>query len=271
MRHLTRRKLITVLGAGCGAPALYGGFVEPRWLERSFTTCRLPQMTRPVRLLHLSDLHASPVVPQTVIEAAIEQGLDAKPDLVAVTGDFITFRESYDRGWYRSVLRRLPARAPTFGCLGNHDGGGSDQIASLVLESGIRLLHNASESITVRGQRLQLAGVADLWSAEFDAFAAFATVDAAKQPVIFLAHNPDTKDQIPKQFNWDLMLSGHTHGGQVCVTGMTELMTPVRDKRYLAGLKPWNGRLVYVTRGVGNIGGIRFNCRPEISILDLTP
>lgn len=265
--------MIAALGAGCGAPALYGGLLEPRWLDRSLTVCRLPHLSKRVRILHLSDLHASAVVPQTVIEEAIRLGLDTKPDLVVATGDFVTTGMEFDRKWYVTALRRLSDCAPVLACLGNHDGGftGSGDIPSLLADSGIRLLHNSPESVTVRGQQLQFAGVADLWSKQFDAPAAFHGLDSTKTPIILLAHNPDTKDRIPAKFGWHLMLSGHTHGGQVCVTGVTEWMVPVADKRYLAGLKPWNDRLVYVTRGVGNIAGVRFNCRPEVSILDLAP
>jgi predicted MPP superfamily phosphohydrolase len=65
------------------------------------------------------------------------------------------------------------------------------------------------------------------------------------------------------------MLSGHTHGGQVVLPLVGERFVPVRDKRFIAGLKPWNGRQVYVTLGVGNIGGVRVNCRPEVTMLNL--
>ncbi len=65
------------------------------------------------------------------------------------------------------------------------------------------------------------------------------------------------------------MLSGHTHGGQVVLPFLGERFVPVRDKRFIAGLKQWNGRQVYVTRGVGSIRGVRVNCRPEVTILDV--
>ena len=66
-----------------------------------------------------------------------------------------------------------------------------------------------------------------------------------------------------------VVLSGHTHGGQVVLPLVSERFLPVRDKRYVAGLKPWNGRQIYVTRGVGSIDGVRVNCRPEVTLLDL--
>jgi predicted MPP superfamily phosphohydrolase len=89
-------------------------------------------------------------------------------------------------------------------------------------------------------------------------------------PSIVLAHNPDTKDAIEHQ-SWDLMLSGHTHGGQVVVPFVEPTWAPVVDKRFIAGLYEWSGRQLYITKGVGNHSGVRFGCRPEVSILELRP
>jgi predicted MPP superfamily phosphohydrolase len=66
------------------------------------------------------------------------------------------------------------------------------------------------------------------------------------------------------------MLSGHTHGGQVIVPFEGQRYAPVADKRYVAGLRPWGARQIHVTRGVGNVGGVRFRCRPEVSILTIS-
>ena len=84
-----------------------------------------------------------------------------------------------------------------------------------------------------------------------------------------VAHNPDSKDYL-KDYRWDLLLSGHTHGGQI-VLPFVQNFAAVRDKRFIAGLYRWEGRQIYITRGVGSLMGIRFNCRPESSILTLTP
>jgi hypothetical protein len=119
----------------------------------------------------------------------------------------------------------------------------------------------------VRDQSIRFAGVPDLWSEHLHGDLAFVDVPA-DDPAIVLAHNPDTKDRLAKQ-PWDLMLSGHTHGGQVVLPMLGARFVPIRDKRFVAGLKQWNGRQVYVTRGVGSIHGVRVNCRPEVTVLDL--
>lgn len=275
---MTRRKLLSLVPfAGC-APA-YAFGVEPNWLDRTLHRVKLPckTLTSGVRILHLSDFHASRFVPFSLIENSIELGLQTKPDVICLTGDFVTDASPVDLVEYARILRRLSSAAPVFATLGNHDGGAwgartgglkdSSVVRSLLASANIPLLHNRSEVVRVRDQAIRFAGVGDLWSHEVDGARAFSDV-SSDDPAILLAHNPDTKDVLANR-PWDLMLSGHTHGGQVILPLLGERFVPVRDKRFIAGLKPWNGRQVYVTRGVGNIDGVRVNCRPEVTILDL--
>jgi uncharacterized protein len=262
-----------------GAP-LYAFGVEPAWLERTVSRVKLPRMslTSGVRILHLSDFHASPAVPFSLIENSVELGLKAKPDVICLTGDFVTDATPFDHAEYRRILRRLSSAAPVFAVLGNHDGGewsatsghglkDTCAVEALLEASHVPLLHNRSEQVRVRDQSIRFAGVADLWGGEVDGDLAFAEVPNDEKAIL-LAHNPDTKDILADR-PWDLMLSGHTHGGQVVLPGLGQHFVPVRDKRFVAGLKPWNERQIYVTRGVGSIDGVRVNCRPEVTVLDL--
>jgi predicted MPP superfamily phosphohydrolase len=141
-------------------------------------------------------------------------------------------------------------------------------VCNLLRAANVALLHNRSEVVRVRDQAIRFAGVGDLWNDGVDGDLAFTGVPA-DDPAILLAHNPDTKDALAER-PWDLMLSGHTHGGQVVLPILGAHFVPLRDKRFVAGLKEWNGRQVYVTRGVGNIDGVRVNCRPEVTVLDVT-
>jgi predicted MPP superfamily phosphohydrolase len=216
-------------------------------------------------------------VPFSLIENSVEMGLEAKPDIICLTGDFVTDATPFDEAEYARILRRLSSAAPVFATLGNHDGGvwaasagglkDSSSVRSLLSAAKVPLLHNRSEVVRVRDQSIRFAGVGDLWSDGVDADLAFANLPA-DDPAILLAHNPDTKDLLAEQ-PWDLMLSGHTHGGQVVLPMLGERFVPIRDKRFIAGLKQWNGRQLYVTRGVGSIRGVRVNCRPEVTVLDL--
>jgi predicted MPP superfamily phosphohydrolase len=274
------RRRAFLLALTGGATGGYSKWIEPEWLEVSRVDCKLPGFTpsKPIRIVQLSDLHSSPDVPHELIEESVELAIREKPDFICVTGDFVTARQGYDKPWFVRVLSRLPAAAPTFGTLGNHDGGwwshreedghpSPRPIADLIQEAGLEFLNNRGVDIETPGGDLTLVGLADFWSGEFEPEVAFECT--TKNPVIVLSHNPDTKDEMT-DFDWSLMLSGHTHGGQIVIPGIGSPWTPVRDKRYLSGLKEWEGRLIHVSRGVGNAKGIRFNCRPEINVLTIS-
>lgn len=277
---VSRRTFLISSVTGLAAIPGYSRFLEPGWFE--VTEKRVPlkrvRLRRDVRVLHLSDLHASDVVPYELIERALELGLEQQPDLACLTGDFIT-RAIPSPEEYTRVLRRLARAVPAFACFGNHDGGrwavrlggypDTGAVRRVLEDAGVVCLHNAGQVLEVGGQRLLVAGLGDLWSREVRPEAALPS-DAPEWPCLVLAHNPDTRLQLAG-YVWDLMLSGHTHGGQVIIpiVGYAPFQA-VKDKRFLEGLQPWEDRLVHVTRGVGNLLGVRLNCRPEVSLLELT-
>jgi len=269
--------LAGVAGVSLGYPC----YVEPRWLEVTHTRVRLAasqtRATVPLRLVQISDLHASRWVSLRMIAHAVDLGLEQRPDLICITGDFITGRVSVDPMEYTQTLRRLSDYGPAFAVLGNHDGGSwvaarggyrdHTVVERLLKDSGIQLLHNRSTPVRCQNRELTLIGVGDFWSDEIDGAQAFAEVKPDGCNVL-LSHNPDSKDALSR-WPWQLMLSGHTHGGQVVFPFDGPRYAPVEDKRYVAGLKPWNGRQIHVSRGVGNLLGVRFRCRPEVSLLVL--
>ena len=175
------------------------------------------------------------------------------------------------------MLRSLAKKAPTFAVLGNHDGGlwaagaggfsTTSEVTSLLVESGVTVLSNRSERLSFAGQAVQIVGVGDMWAGDLQPALAFEGM-RPDIPTIVLSHNPDSKAMLGK-YPWDLMLSGHTHGGQVVVPGLRINPAPVWDRAYIAGLNQWRGRWIDTSRGVGNVSGIRFNCRPEVTHLHL--
>ena len=240
-------------------------------------------LPHPLRLLHLSDFHASAAVPLDFIARAVALAVQLQPDLICITGDYVTgpllqgAPAVFTR--YRNILRQLVQSAPTFSCFGNHDGyvWSPEQrrchdnllVEKLLQESGIRYFFNASTEVTIKGQPLRIAGLADLWGQAMAAEEALPPRNAgAELPVILLAHNPDAKDYL-RDYQWDLMLSGHTHGGQFRLPFLGAPFAPVRDRQFSEGLHRWEGRWIHVTRGVGNVHGIRINCRPQLSLLTL--
>jgi predicted MPP superfamily phosphohydrolase len=253
--------------------------IEPRWLQTRVTDLSLPgpQFSSVLTILQLSDLHCTSVSSFSLISDAIDLGLQHKPDLVCLTGDFIT--AGRPRMWdrYPDLLHLLATRAPAYAVLGNHDGGKwSGRIGGLAStgpaiemlgRAGIHVLHNTSTVVQAGGCCLNLVGIGDLQSAEVDPHAAFTDVPANSDvATVVLAHNPDTKDLLGA-YPWELMLSGHTHGGQVVLLGLGAPFSSVHDRRYIAGLRPWRGRWIHVSRGVGSLFGVRFNCPPEVNIL----
>jgi len=249
---MNRRRWI--VGA-CGAltASAYPAYFEPRNFELTSNSLTFGLSARkPVRILHLTDFHASQFVSMDMIENAIDLGLAQKPDLICLTGDFITFQSGFDEYHYVALLRRLSNAAPTFAVLGNHDGcqwavkhgGFADHsvVEGILAKSGISLLHNRAEDVRLNGSEFALVGVADLWSEEINAQAAFLKTSRGK-PTILLAHNPDSKDAL-KGYPWNVMLSGHTHGGQVIVPFKGACFAPVKDHRFIAGLKRWGDRQI---------------------------
>jgi hypothetical protein len=259
-------------------------WAEPPWFDVTSTTVALPPRTNagggaPLRVLHLSDLHAyRPWVSLEHIAHAVALGLAQKPDLICLTGDFITTRYD-DFAEYGNVLRPLAAAAPTFACLGNHDGGvwchrvggygRADGVRALLASAGVTLLHNTGGEIVVRGRRVQVVGVGDWWTGECRPAVAFAATPPREGALrLVLNHNPDAKLACSSH-DWDLMLCGHTHGGQIGIPALARLFAPVQDKRFIAGLYRWKGRQIFITRGVGNLHHARLFCRPEVSLLNV--
>jgi predicted MPP superfamily phosphohydrolase len=277
---ITRRRFLSgcvALGAGA---ASWTRFFEPWWFKIAHHTVPLGLGGEPLRLLQLSDMHADPM-PLDYLRKTFRAGLALKPDVICVTGDFIT--KQYDR-WdeYAHVLAELPAVAPTFAILGNHDGGkwahrpgyhegyaDTGLVRSMLDAARIPLLHNRHERLELRGRALDLVGVGDWWADEMDPASAFSGWKRERGvPAILLSHNPDTKDRL-LPFSWDVMLSGHTHGGQLSLPFVGEPFAPIRDRRFVRGLHRWENRWLHITAGIGALHTARFNCRPEVSLLSL--
>jgi predicted MPP superfamily phosphohydrolase len=144
----------------------------------------------------------------------------------------------------------------------------SQPVRDLLASANIRLLHNEHATETTNGREINLVGVGDLWNDECDPKAAFSKLDGTR-PTLLLSHNPDTKD-LMQGHPWDLMLCGHTHGGQVFLPGLGAPLAPVKDKRYVRGLHRLGDRWMHISKGVGNLHGVRLNCRPEVSLLNIT-
>lgn len=273
---ITRRHFLG--GLGLAASALAVPLVAGQVIQRSRHSLRLWKDPGPtLRIAHVSDLHSSSYIPLDFIAQALDLALEGQPDVVALTGDLVNAVAPDPAGLVRT-LQRLTARAPTYACLGNHDGGRwlaarqgpstPDAVTEILEAAGIRVLRNQTERVRIRERTFLLTGLEDLWSMPLDTGSA--GFGRESDPRVVLAHNPDTKDELARE-PWDLMLSGHTHGGQIRLPFFGGRLTaPVRDDRYIEGLLPWGPHHLHISRGVGSLLGLRINCPPEVTLLELT-
>ncbi len=259
----------------------YGRHVEPTWLEltrHQVAIPALPPAFHNFRIVHLSDLHGGHAVPLAYLREAVNLANAQKPDLIAVTGDFIHkgFRH-IDR--VAELVGQLTAPHGVFAVLGNHDFSVRNALGirrhrrlHQVIEAALRrhrvqVLRNTAMRLEHQGSHLHLAGVDDLWSGGCDLETALGDLPG-HAPRILLAHNPRTVQRLNGQ-RCDLLLSGHTHGGQIDWPGVGRLLLGRRGRRFAAGMYRYRDSLLYVNRGIGYGFRFRFGVRPEVAVLHL--
>ncbi len=261
----------------------YARHVEPTYLavNRFEVPVRgLPAALAGVRVAHLSDFHHGPHIPAGYLEGAIECTVAEKPDLIALTGDYVD-RGPDHVGTATRLFRGLKAPLGVFGVLGNHDFSVHTargrrrhaelgrRIADALGAEGVTVLRNRSVRVERAGAALTVAGVDDLWSGLSDPLATFDGVCGAT-PRVVLAHNPQSAESLAAH-RADLILSGHTHGGQINWPGLGPLFLARGARRWSAGLYPLDVGHLYVNTGVGFGWRFRFNVRPELAIITLKP
>lgn len=222
------------------------------------------------RIAFLTDLHASPLVPRWWLDAAVSRANALAPDLVLLGGDFVDDDPRYVPH-VTAVLTPLTAPDGVFAVLGNHDHyTDAAAVRQALAAAGVRELFNANTTIARGDGRLALCGVGDL---EMDAidFAAATAGLADDVPRIVLSHDPDVFAYWPPDRRCDLMLCGHTHGGQAYLPLLGPPFVPSQfGARYLKGLYRDGARQLYVSRGIGASGvPFRWSCPPELTIVEL--
>ncbi|HYC72922.1 MAG TPA: metallophosphoesterase [Opitutaceae bacterium] len=270
---LTRRRFILGTLAAGAAMGGYTWRAEPTWLElvrREMPVPGLPKGWAGRVLVQISDVHAGPQVDDEFLRRAFAQVQALQPDVVAYTGDFITYAGRATLEQFRRLAPALPrGTAATVAALGNHDyGEGCRQsevaveVAGILAAEGIAVLRN--ESVDCAG--LRLAGLDDLWANRLE----LDVVRAPAAPYIVLCHNPDACDLAGWGDFSGWVLAGHTHGGQCKPPFLPPPLLPVKNRRYTAGeFVLSGGRRLYINRGLGHLLRVRFNVRPEITVFRL--
>jgi hypothetical protein len=280
---MTRRRFLKALaGTALGAAAIgAGGFymsrVEPGWLDLTNIRLGLPRLD-PVfagfRLVQISDIHLSEVISGKQVAEACQMALDAHPDLVALTGDFVDVRAGFTGllSELASVLRPLVQSVQTVAILGNHDYRmGSVPIRRMLNSLQIQELYNEVLVLRRGDARFAIAGVDDIMWGCPQLDQVIKRLPSAGAAVL-LAHEPDYADISARTGRFDLQISGHSHGGQVVFPLTGAPVLPELGRKYPEGLYRVGSMLQYTNRGLGMTRPyIRLNCRPEVTVFTFSP
>ncbi len=273
---MNRRKFISnsiKLGVGLAIPSIYSWQIEPEWVE--FNHQKIPKNSMNKSnsnriLIQISDLHIGNRFNYDYILKAFEKVKTLLPDFVVYTGDFIQYEGKEQLQQLEKVAQKMPkGKLATLAVLGNHDYG-KDYEQNEVADQIIQILEK-NEFTVLRNSQLKIAsysfvGIDDLWVTNFNPGRVISKLNKNVTHII-LCHNPDAYDNSLFRGLKGIMLSGHTHEGQVKAPILPPFVVPVKNKLYTSGWIHKNKKLkLYINRGIGNLWKFRFNVRPEITI-----
>jgi predicted MPP superfamily phosphohydrolase len=274
-----RRTLLKAAGSSvAAAPVLvfgYGALIERlnfRVRETDIPIAGLPDDLHGLRILQLSDIHLSAFLSERDLERVIDSANELKAHVAVVTGDLISSRGDPLDACIEQIAR-LRSDAGIWGCLGNHEryAGVEDYTAAAAAAHGVRFLRNEAEPLRFGKATLNLVGVDyQPWSKHRRYLPGAERLTARGAVNVLLSHNPDVFPVAARQ-GYDLLLAGHTHGGQISVEILHESLNPARFfTPFIYGLYRSGTSSAYVSRGIGTIGlPVRLGAPPEISLLRL--
>ena len=271
---MNRRTFLKLAVYG-GAAALIGSY--PILIERTIVQVNrykipladLPTAFHGFTLAHLTDLHLGPLVSESFVKGIVQRTNELGTDVIVCTGDYVHERNTIDeieKVW--PILTKLAAKDGVYSVLGNHDHWADFDRTLYWLERTGQNIRHGCKPIHKGGERILIGGAEDYWEDELGIDRAFACSDEDECRVL-LAHNPDTVDTAFTT-RLSLVVSGHTHGGQVVIPFFGPPVLPVKNKDYSSGLITTPKTQLFISRGIGwAIYPVRFNCYPEIAVLEL--
>jgi hypothetical protein len=266
---VTRRAALNALVAG-GAGTLIGGGAyglaysrhQIQVVRSAISVVGLPPGLDGLRVGLITDLHHSEMVPVSDVMRAASLLMAERPDLIVLGGDYVTWSDRAYVAPCAEALASLQAPSGVFATLGNHDD--ERDMAPALIAKGFEVLRDARTKVVVRGETLSLVGVRFRTQRARDIAR---ITKGAEGTVILLAHNPRRLEEAAA-LDIPIVLSGHTHGGQVVLP----LVGAVAARRFpvVAGLGHRGKTSIFVSRGVGTVYlPYRLNCPPDVSVVTL--
>lgn len=282
---LTRRNFLKMGLATTAGLTLYSGEIARHELEVLNVTIKLqnlPEAFHGFRIVQISDLHFHEFTEEFFLRRVLRRVNELRPDAVLMTGDYISTSHTnhvypIEQAYICGDILRMVECPLKYGVLGNHDSNaGEEQVTRAMSSQGLPILLNENVPIERGNSRIWIAGLRDMADGRTDPEAAIPQkIRSAKEPVILMMHQPDYADRLlrtPASQYVSLMLSGHSHGGQVRMPFVPPIksLLPPEGRKYVEGLFQLNNLQLYVNRGIGTTGvPFRLNCPPEITLLKL--
>lgn len=285
-QQVSRRSFLMGALYGAGGLALYAGEFERHWLEVVHKDIGIGGLSADfdgLTVAQLSDIHLDEFTEPFLLREAIDEINRARPDVVLLTGDYVSSQVlppqlTAEAAWQcGKLLSQLECRQ-RYAIFGNHDIWAGEQHVGDALQShGVTVLRNSYLPLERGRGRIWLAGLDDPVCGQPDPDRAIppSIRNIATEPIVLMCHAPDYVDELrkhPAGHAVSLVLSGHTHGGQIRLPIVGPLRLPPGGRKYVEGLFRLGTTLLYVNRGIGSVGvPFRFDCRPEITLFTLRP
>ncbi|WP_414622680.1 metallophosphoesterase [Calothrix sp. CCY 0018] len=252
---------------------LYAHLIEPNWIDINYVGLNLPNLASEFngyRIVQISDIHVDKRSKKRRLNHIFRLVNQQNPDLIAITGDFVTRRQIKFIPKLESTLGKLNASDKVVGVLGNHDyWANAAKIAEVLEKNNILNLDNKVYTLKRGNALLNIAGVDDIWMGK-DRLDLVLQQLHNKGAAILLAHEPDFADTSAATNRFDLQLSGHSHAGQIRLPFLEPPLLPGLGEKYYAGLYKIGKMFEYTNRGVGMTKlHLRFGSRPEITVFIL--